>query len=303
VYPDLATDVTALFERADYALYHGKRTNRGHATLFSHDHDAQIHRDTRIEQALHTADLHAELMIFFQPIVNITSNKTIGFEALARWLSPQLGPVAPGLFIPLAERIGKINAITSILFGKALRVATDWPEDMRLSFNLSAQDISSPEGIAELTDILRKSGFNPARLDLEITETAVMHDFGQARIAIESLKKLGCGISLDDFGTGFSSLSQLHALPLTKIKVDRSFVVDLHMKPASYKIVKSLVALSRDMGLGCIVEGVETEEEMQALRTMGSISVQGYYYSPPIPEGQIAEFLQTIPAIEFAEIA
>lgn len=302
VYPDLATDVTSLFERADYALYYGKRTHRGHATLFSVDHDAQIHRDAKIEQALHTADLHAELMIFFQPIVDIETNTTLGFEALARWLSPQLGPVAPGLFIPLAERIGMINTLTRILFEKALRVASGWPGEMRLSFNLSAKDISSSEGIAYLIEIIRKSGFDPARLDLEITETAVMHDFGQARIAIESLKDLGCGISLDDFGTGFSSLSQLHALPLTKIKVDRSFVMNLHIKPASYKIVKSLLALSRDMDLGCIVEGVESEEEMQALRTMGNISVQGYYYSPPIPEGQIPGFLQRIPAFSCLEV-
>ena len=301
VYPDLAKDVTALFERADYALYHGKRVQRGHATLFSVEHDAQIHRDAKIEQALHTADLQSELMIFFQPIVNIATNRTIGFEALARWLSPQLGPVAPGVFIPLAERIGKINTLTRILFDKALREASRWEGDLRLSFNLSANDISSPEGVADLIDILQKSGFDPARLDMEITETAVMHDFGQACIAIESLKKLGCGISLDDFGTGFSSLSQLHALPLTKIKVDRSFVMNLHIKPASYKIVKSLLALSRDMGLGCIVEGVETEEEMQVLRTMGSISVQGYYYSAPIPAGQIPAFLQQVPALAYAE--
>lgn len=300
VYPDLAKDVTSLFERADYALYNGKRTHRGHATLFSVDHDAQIHRDAKIEQAMHTADLEHELMIFFQPIIDVDNRHVIGFEALARWLSPQLGPVPPGLFISLAERNGKINMFTRILLEKALRVAASWHNNMRLSFNLSAKDISSSEGVGQLIEIIKKSGFNPKQLDLEITETAVMHDFGRARIAIDELKQLGCGISLDDFGTGFSSLSQLHALPLTKIKVDRSFVMDLHIKPASYKIVKSLLALSRDMGLGCIVEGVETEEEMQALRTMGNIHVQGYYFSPPIPENQISAFVTSMQSPEYA---
>ncbi len=142
-----------------------------------------------------------------------------------------------------------------------------------------------------LVAIILKSGFDPKRLDLEITETAIMHDFEQARAAIDTLKALGCGISLDDFGTGYSSLTQLHSLPLTKIKIDRSFVTDLHLKPASHKIVKSLLALSRDMGLGCIVEGVETELEMEALAALGCSFVQGYRLSRPLAEDGALEFL------------
>ncbi len=139
--------------------------------------------------------------------------------------------------------------------------------------------------------IILKSGVEPTRIDFEITETAIMRDFEQARSAINSLQTFGCGISLDDFGTGYSSLSQLHALPLTKIKIDRSFVTQLHERPASYKIVKSLIALSRDMGLGCVIEGVETSEELAALLHLGGFEVQGYYYSPPLPEVEITAFL------------
>src|SRR5690606_37837210 len=118
---------------------------------------------------------------------------------------------------------------------------------------------------------------DPALLDLEITETAFAHDFAQVQRSIEMLPLLGCGISLDDFGTGYSSLSRLHALPLTKIKIDRSFVTGLHKSPASFKIVKSLLALSRDMGLDCVIEGVETDDEMAALRQLGGLMVQGYF--------------------------
>jgi diguanylate cyclase (GGDEF)-like protein len=284
VYPDLALDATTLFERSDYALHQGKRMHHGRATLFSSDHDAAILRDAKIEQALHSADLNREFEVVFQPIVDLGDDITVGFEALARWNSPTLGPVAPGLFICVAERSGLVDRLTRTLLEKALVAAGKWPTDLRLSFNLSTKDISSSDGVTRLVSIINKSGFDPKRIDFEITETAMMRDFKQASTAIEILKALGCGISLDDFGTGYSSLSQLHSLPLTKIKIDRSFVTDLHQRPASYKIVKSLLALSRDMGLGCIVEGVETEAEVEALRALGCSLVQGYHYSRPLSE-------------------
>ena len=142
-----------------------------------------------------------------------------------------------------------------------------------------------------LIGIIENSGFDARRLDLEITETAFAHDFEQVRQSVEMLRRLGCGISLDDFGTGYSSLTRLHALPLTKIKIDRSFVTNLHEKPASYKIVKSLLTLSRDMELECVVEGVETPEELAALEGLGATLVQGYIYAPPLREEDVDEFL------------
>jgi len=291
VYPETASSAEQLFERADYALYHGKSARRGGAVLFSADHEAQINRDSRIEQALKLAHFDTELSIVFQPIVDVRSQTTVCFEALARWMSPTLGRVSPAQFIPVAERAGIIGSLTRPLLRKALAAATAWSGNMRLSFNLSAYDLNSAEGTLAIVGIIRNSGFDPRRLDLEITETAFTHDFEQVSRSMEMLRLLGCGISLDDFGTGYSSLSRLHALPLTKIKIDRSFVTDLHKRPASYKIVKSLLALSRDMNLDCVVEGVETREEMDALKNLGSLMVQGYFYSPPIAEDQIRPFL------------
>lgn len=237
------------------------------------------------------ADLDAEMAVFFQPIVDIKTNETRSFEALARWNSPVLGRVSPGLFIPVAERIGLVNQLSRVLLRKALAVAATWPEEIGLSFNLSTHDISSSESVAAIVGIILSSGVDPSRLDLEITETAVMYDFTQAKAAIEIFKLLGCGIALDDFGTGYSSLSQLHALPLTKIKIDRSFVSDLDKNPASYKIVKSLLALSPDMGLGCVIEGVETREELAELEKLGGRLVQGYYFSPPVGAAETKKFL------------
>lgn len=143
-----------------------------------------------------------------------------------------------------------------------------------------------------IVSIIRNSGFPPNRIDLEITETAFTHDFEEVRNSVELLRLLGCGISLDDFGTGYSSLSRLHALPLTKIKIDRSFVTNLNENPASYKIVKSLLALSRDMGLDCVIEGVETQQELDVLKELGRLTVQGYFYSPPIAEADVLGFLR-----------
>ena len=292
VYPGLAKTPAELFEHADYALYDGKHGDRrGQPTLFTSRHIAAIYRDARIEQALKMADLNAELELVFQPIVDVASAKTVAFEALARWTSPTLGKVSPGQFIPIAERAGIVSRLTRPLLTKALATAKSWPSDIRLSFNLSAYDLSSPEGMLAIIRIIEESGFDPSRLDLEVTETAFGHDFDQVQKATKMLQYLGCGISLDDFGTGYSSLSRLHALPLTKIKIDRSFVIGLHHNQTGAKIVKSLLALSRDMGLDCIVEGVETEEEMAALRKLGGTMVQGYFYSPPVSGAELGNFL------------
>jgi len=291
VFPNLASTLEQLFDRADYALYHAKKTRRGDAVLFDAEHEKQINIEARIEHLLKQRDMENELSVVFQPIVDIRDGGTDGFEALARWHSPILGHVPPAQFFSIAERAGIVSSLTRPLLKKALASASQWEPSLRLSFNLSAHDLNSCEGVLSLIGIIENSGFDARRLDLEITETAFAHDFEQVRQSVEMLRRLGCGISLDDFGTGYSSLTRLHALPLTKIKIDRSFVTNLHEKPASYKIVKSLLTLSRDMELECVVEGVETPEELAALEGLGATLVQGYVYAPPLREEDVDEFL------------
>ncbi|WP_059415395.1 putative bifunctional diguanylate cyclase/phosphodiesterase [Cupriavidus basilensis] len=290
-FPDMAADATTLYEYADYALYHGKRSNRGAVSLFSASHRDQLHRDANIEQALRKADLQQELSVHFQPIVDVRSDATIAFEALARWTSPMLGRVPPMHFIPVAERTGIVGQLTRILVAKALAAAARWPADVRLSLNLSAHDLGSVESVQNLVALIQAAAFDPRRLDLEITETAMMYDLDQTRWATDRLRQLGCGITLDDFGTGYSSLRQLHALALTSIKIDRSFVTGIQDNPTSYKIVRSLLALSRDMGLGCVVEGVETRDEMRVVKELGGSLVQGYLYSRPMPESETGPWI------------
>ena len=291
-FPDMAVDATSLYEHADYALYQGKRERRGTITLFSERDKAQIQRNANIEQALRLADFERELSVFFQPIVRLDDCQPIGFEALARWHSASKGAVAPIEFIPAAERMGIINQLSVILLKKALQAAASWPPSLRLSFNLSANDINTSEGMAEIVKVITTSGFSPARLDLEITETAVLQDLEKSRQLVSALRELGYGITLDDFGTGYASLSHLHALPLTRIKIDKSFVADIEHNQVSYKIVKSLLALTHDMELACVVEGVETPQHLQRLRELGATHGQGYLFAMPLASDQVQAWLQ-----------
>lgn len=290
-FPDMASDAATLYEHADYALYQGKRERRGAVTLFSDQDKEEIQRKANIEQALRQADFDSELSVFFQPIVRLSDRMPIAFEALARWQSATRGAIAPVEFIPAAERMGIINQLSVTLLKKALAAAAQWPPELRLSFNLSANDINTSDGMAEIIRVISQSGFAPSRLDLEITETAVLQDLDKTRRMICSLRELGCGITLDDFGTGYASLSHLHALPLTRIKIDKSFVIDIERNAVSHKIVKSLLALTLDMELACVVEGVETEQHLQTLQELGAVYAQGYLFARPLAASQVAGWL------------
>ncbi|WP_338544958.1 EAL domain-containing protein [Pseudomonas benzopyrenica] len=291
-FPDQAFSATDVYEHADYALYQSKRHRPGTACLFSTAHRQQLNREGLTEQALRRADLEREFYMVFQPIVDIHSKQTVAFEALARWESPELGNVPPGDFIATAERVGMVNRLTLPLLSKALNAAVHWPTGIRLAFNLSAHDCGSEDAAQQIVELIKRSPFDPACLDLEITETASIQDLPQTQRVISRFRELGCGISLDDFGTGYSSLSQIHALPLTKLKVDRTFVTNLHLDPASFKIVKSLIALCQDMQLECIVEGVETAAELGALKNLGCTRAQGYLFAKPMRASDIRGWLE-----------
>lgn len=289
--PDSATTWEALYECADYSLYHAKRHLRGRTVIFSSELEAEIRSRGVIENLLRTADFSTEMDLVFQPIVDAMSEHTAGFEVLTRWRSARLGLVSPADFIPAAERIGLIRPLTQALLVRALATARTWPDHIRLSFNLSAHDVCAAEGILPLISIIEKSGLPPHRIDFEITETAVTFDFVRAQQSIATLKAMGCGISLDDFGTGYSSLSHVHRLPLDKIKVDRSFVSDINENPVSHKIIKSLTGLCDDMEIACVVEGVETRAQLDSLRRLGCDFIQGYYFARPMPGDAISDYL------------
>lgn len=286
-----------LYENADFALYSAKRSRDAgnvQVVLFGTAHEARVQRTKLLEKALRSASVTDEMGVVFQPIVDANSGAVLAFEALARWTSPTLGAVPPSDFIPAAERGGMIDQLTLMLFRQALSCAATWPDTVRLSFNLSAANIAKTDYVRELVDEIHGHGISPARIDFEITETAIIRDVYQAQDAITALKRTGVRISLDDFGTGYSSLSHLHRFPLDKIKIDQSFVSNIGENSAGYGIVKSLLNLSRDMNIGCVIEGVETAEELAIIRGLGGQMVQGYYFSRPMPGDAVLRYLATM---------
>ena len=272
-----------LYDRADYVTWVAKREARGGAMVFSDRHAHELSRVRRMEHALHTADLDAEIYLLFQPQFDIALNRTTGYEALARWRSPVLGEISPGEFIPMAERTGMISKVTQTVLRKALVVSEKLPKPLRISVNLSAHDIGSTTAIEAIVALVEQMG-KPCRIDFEITETAVMLDMNQANDALLALLALGSRIALDDFGTGHSSLTHVQKLPLDRIKVDRSFVAEVTNDPTSRAIIKTTVDLCRNLGMSCVFEGIETEEQLDALLGLGGAIMQGYLFGRPMSE-------------------
>ncbi|MFL9960259.1 EAL domain-containing protein [Paraburkholderia sediminicola] len=291
-FPEAGTTVAQVFEHADAALYFGKESRRGSPVIFSTEHETRIRRSSLLTQELRHADLEAELFLELQPIYDLLTHRPIGLEALGRWHNARLGTVKPEEFIRIAERTELILRVTEVLLRKALDEAARWPCDLFLSFNLSAIDISTSARARRLIDIVSASGVPPGRVAFEITETAVTRDFEQARRSLTMIKQAGCRVSLDDFGTGYSSLSYVHRLPFDTIKIDRSFVTDVDSNSASKKIVKSVLDLCGNLGLECVVEGLETALQAEVVKRLGARAVQGYLFSPPLRAGAVGAYLQ-----------
>jgi diguanylate cyclase (GGDEF)-like protein len=286
-FPEAGETTTQLIERAYYALHFAQSHRRGGTVIFSPEHETQIRHRSRIEECLRRADYEREISLHFQPIYDTALREIMAFEALARWTSPELGVVAPSVFIPVAERCDLIHALTEVLLRKALDAARNWPEVVRISFNLSARDLTSPGALDRVIRTTLASGVAPHRIDFEITETALIQDFDQARTALDALKKLGARISLDDFGTGFSSLNSVHRLPIDKVKVDGSFVAGIDREPTARAIVKSIVELCQNLGMTCVIEGVETRAQADALRELGATVMQGHLFGKPVAANQV----------------
>jgi diguanylate cyclase (GGDEF)-like protein len=299
-FPEAGTTVAQVFERADAALYAGKESRRGTPVIFSSEHETRIRRSSLVTQELRHADLESELFLEFQPIYDVVAQRTLGMEALGRWHNARLGAVRPEEFIRIAERTELILRVTEVLLHKALDEVARWPSELYLSFNLSAIDICTSARAHRLIDIVMASGVPPHRVSFEITETAVTRDFEQARCSLTMIKKAGCRVSLDDFGTGYSSLSYVHRLPFDTIKIDRSFMTDVDTNSASKKIVKSVLDLCRNLGLECVVEGLETASQVDVVKRLGARAVQGYLFSRPMRASAIATYLETARGYDYA---
>ena len=281
-YPEAATTANLLFDRADFALYHAKNHKRGQCVRFTEELEALIRSEQTLDTALQAADLDAELSLAFQPIVDTTNLRFIGVECLARWTSPLIGEVSPEQLISTGERLGRARDVTLILFDKALQAMEALPENLRMSFNLSGHDLSDPSTIAGLLDRIAGMTCSPKRLLFEITETSLITELERARSALGRLHATGAKIALDDFGTGYSSLSSLHQLPLDVLKIDRSFASQLD-EAAGRRLITAIRNLARSLDLECVIEGIETDNQLISARLAGFPLAQGYLIARPMP--------------------
>jgi diguanylate cyclase (GGDEF)-like protein len=297
LYPESCDSTSRLLEYADYALYQAKQHHTGEALIFTASHRDQLHRTHQVDQALRHADLNTELQLHFQPVIEKSTRAIVAFEALARWNSPVLGLVPPVQFIATAEHSQLIHKVTQTLLQRLLDDIKTLPNDMRVCFNLSAKSLASPQAMLKILATVQASGVDPKRLTFEVTETALIANFEVAMSALQLLRNMGASIALDDFGTGYSSLSYVHQLPLDVIKIDRQFVTDVCTDSRAQKVVKSIVGLSRDLGVKCVAEGVETEEQAEILTVLGCSLMQGYHFAMPMPLAEARNLLRPEQAI------
>lgn len=286
-------DEEQLFQNAEQAMYRAKREGRGRMDFFDDELGVHLREAAELEVEL-TAAIEADTIVpYFQPIVDMSDRSLLGFEILARWHHARLGPVPPSRFIPLAEATGQIDAISWLILRQACEAARGWPPELSLSFNLSPRQFQDRDLAATVSDLLQTAGFPPQRLEIEITETAVIEDLAYARETIEQLRWLGIRISLDDFGTGYSSLATLSGLPFDKLKIDRSFVTQLPKNSQKAKIVAGIISLADSLDLVVTAEGIETEETFEMLLAMGCGLGQGYLFERPLPASEITELLHS----------
>jgi EAL domain-containing protein (putative c-di-GMP-specific phosphodiesterase class I) len=274
------------------ALTRAKTESRGTFSFFEAGMDARAQSRRKIEVELRDAIQHDVLKPHYQPLVDLSSGRITGFEALVRWPHPDRGMVSPGEFIPVAEETGLINALGVMMLRRSCTDAAQWPDDVRIAVNLSPAQFRTSNLLSIVMDTLKQSGLSPRRLELEITETLLLEKSSQVLASLHALRALGVRISMDDFGTGYSSLSYLRSFPFDKIKVDQSFVRGLDSNRDAQAIIRSIASLGKGLGVTITAEGVETEAELSCLRAEGCHEGQGFLFSRARPNVEIVELLK-----------
>ncbi|MEY4952848.1 MAG: hypothetical protein RL299_1272, partial [Pseudomonadota bacterium] len=291
--PSDPSSAQAMLHKADIAMYHAKRNGRNRLAWFEPSMESEVRFRSELEAGIRRGVPAGEFVPYYEKQIDLDSGQIAGFEMLARWNSPTLGVVSPDIFIPVAEEIGLISELSESLVRQALRDAREWDPKLTLSVNISPVQLRDPWFAQRLLKILVEANFPPSRLEIEVTESCLHENIGLVHSLITSLKNQGVTVSLDDFGTGYSSLSQLRSLPFDRIKIDRSFVMNLLDDKDSATIVRSIIALGEGLGLPITAEGVENEEVLAELRKYGKFKGQGYLYGFPKPaECTVAELAQ-----------
>ena len=281
-----------ILKNADMALSRAKNDSRGTFSFFEAGMDARAQTRRKIEADLREAIENDVLRPHYQPVIDLSTGRITGFEALVRWPHAERGMISPAEFIPVAEETGLINGLGGLMLRRACMDAVLWPDHVRVAVNLSPLQFRTGNLLSIVIDALKQSGLPARRLELEITETLLLEKSGQVLATLHALRALGVRISMDDFGTGYSSLSYLRSFPFDKIKIDQSFVRDLAANPDAQAIVRAIISLGIGLGVTITAEGVETEAELSCLRAEGCHEAQGFLFSRARPNSEIAGLLR-----------
>jgi diguanylate cyclase (GGDEF)-like protein len=292
-----------LLKHADMALSRAKNDSRGTFSFFESGMDARAQGRRKIEIDLRDAIQGEVLRPYYQPLIDLSSGRITGFEALVRWPHPERGMVSPAEFIPVAEETGLINALGGLMLRRACMDAALWPDDVRVAVNLSPLQFRAGNLLSVVMEALKQSGLPPERLELEITETLLLEKSSQVLATLHALRALGVRISMDDFGTGYSSLSYLRSFPFDKIKIDQSFVRGLGTNNDAQAIVRAIISLGVGLGVTITAEGVETEAELACLRSEGCHEGQGFLFSHARPNAEIVAMLTAQLGIDSGALA
>ena len=295
VFPDDATDEHTLLKHGDMAMYQVKQEGRNGYSFFTADMNTRAIERLNMEASLRRAVERDEFRLYYQPKVAAASGEVVGAEALIRWQHPDLGLIGPAQFIPIAEESGIIVAIGTWVMEEACRQRAAWATclapDFQVSVNLSAAQFAQADLVETVVRALDAAGVSPSQLQIELTETMLMGDLARGLEVLRQLREHGVALAIDDFGTGYSSLNYLKRLPISCLKIDRSFVRDLNDDPRDAAIVRSTVALAHNLGLSVVAEGIENAEQRDVLVSFGSDELQGYLYSPPLPPVAFIDWL------------
>jgi diguanylate cyclase (GGDEF)-like protein/PAS domain S-box-containing protein len=303
LFPDDGTDAYTLMKNADTAMYHAKSEGRNNFQFFNTHMNERALRFFTLEQRMRTALEETQFVLYYQPIVEHRTGAVRGFEALVRWRDPEVGLVSPAEFIPVAEESGLIIPLGEWVLAEAMRQNREWQQAglpfMPIAVNLSPRQFRHRGLVDSVRSVLRESGQPAHLLEIEITESALMHDVDEASEKLRELEAMGVRIAIDDFGTGYSSLSLLRRFPVHKLKIDRSFVDDVCTSKEDESIVVAILGLSRSLGLECVAEGVETVAQLTRLAQHQCDMCQGYLFSPPVSAEKVPALLAT----NFAQLA
>ncbi len=295
IFPHDGADVDALMKAADTAMYQAKANGRNNYRFFTADMRRSSDERLAIEAGLRMAIERGELLLHYQPQLDLASGRIVGLEALLRWQHPERGMVPPLKFIPVAEDTGLIEPIGAWVIGEALAQIARWRSTidprLRVAVNLSAQQLRTAAVVRVVEQALGRQGLTGNALELEVTESAAMHDPARTATLLSELRALGIAVAIDDFGTGYSSLAYLKRLPLSCLKLDRSFVMDIEHDPNDAAISKATIQLAHSLGLAVVAEGVENATQLEFLRTLGCDTVQGYLIAKPLPAAECERLL------------